>query len=78
METNSNLLLEVVAGGNFRACALGSGPFKCFSPWRQHRDKTARMLIRIFDADRSGTIGYQEFCYLWDYLTKYVQWGAMG
>ena len=29
------------------------------------------MLIRIFDADRSGTIGYQEFCYLWDYLSKW-------
>lgn len=39
--------------------------------WREFSDKTARMLIRIFDADRSGSIGYQEFCYLWDYLTKW-------
>ncbi|MCJ1396952.1 hypothetical protein MMC11_000144 [Xylographa trunciseda] len=32
---------------------------------------TVRMMIRMFDADRSGTIGFDEFCGLWGFLAAW-------
>jgi len=32
---------------------------------------TVRMMIRMFDADRSGTIGFEEFCALWGFLAAW-------
>ncbi|KAI9866552.1 MAG: hypothetical protein M1813_001104 [Trichoglossum hirsutum] len=32
---------------------------------------TVRMMIRMFDTDRSGTIGFDEFCGLWGFLSAW-------
>ncbi|MCJ1418787.1 hypothetical protein MMC32_005138 [Xylographa parallela] len=32
---------------------------------------TVRMMIRMFDTDRSGTIGFEEFCGLWGFLASW-------
>ena len=29
------------------------------------------MMIRMFDSDRSGTIGFEEFCGLWSFLASW-------
>ncbi|ATY58730.1 Programmed cell death 6 [Cordyceps militaris] len=36
--------------------------------WTAFDIQTVRMMIRMFDADRSGSIGYEEFCGLWSFL----------
>ncbi|KAF4124044.1 Pfam:efhand [Geosmithia morbida] len=42
--------------------ALVNGDWTAFDP------QTVRMMIRMFDTDRSGTIGFDEFCGLWSFL----------
>ncbi|TFB05671.1 Programmed cell death protein 6 [Trichoderma ghanense] len=39
--------------------------------WTAFDIQTVRMMIRMFDADRSGTIGFQEFCGLWSFLASW-------
>ncbi|KAL7936054.1 EF-hand [Trichoderma chlorosporum] len=39
--------------------------------WTAFDIHTVRMMIRMFDADRSGTIGFQEFCGLWSFLASW-------
>ncbi|OAA73106.1 peflin [Cordyceps fumosorosea ARSEF 2679] len=36
--------------------------------WTAFDIQTVRMMIRMFDADRSGSIGFEEFCGLWSFL----------
>ncbi|KAM0743145.1 hypothetical protein ACQRIT_003322 [Beauveria bassiana] len=36
--------------------------------WTAFDIQTVRMMIRMFDADRSGSIGFDEFCGLWSFL----------
>ena len=45
--------------------ALVNGDWSSFDP------DTVRMMIRMFDSDRSGTIGFQEFCGLWGFLAAW-------
>ncbi|MCJ1242915.1 hypothetical protein MMC30_000111 [Trapelia coarctata] len=45
--------------------ALVNGDFTSFDP------QTVRMMIRMFDSDRSGTIGFDEFCGLWGFLAAW-------
>jgi Ca2+-binding EF-hand superfamily protein len=45
--------------------ALVNGDFRPFDP------HTVRMMIRMFDSDRSGTIGFDEFCGLWSFLSQW-------
>ncbi|MCJ1374774.1 hypothetical protein MMC20_006006 [Loxospora ochrophaea] len=45
--------------------ALVNGDFTSFDP------HTVRMMIRMFDSNRSGTIGYNEFCGLWGFLAAW-------
>ncbi|KAH7328949.1 peflin [Stachybotrys elegans] len=45
--------------------ALVNGDWTAFDP------QTVRMMIRMFDADRSGTIGFDEFCGLWSFLASW-------
>ena len=45
--------------------ALVNGDFSSFDP------HTVRMMIRMFDSDRSGTIGFDEFCGLWSFLSQW-------
>jgi peflin len=42
--------------------ALVNGDWTSFDP------QTVRMMIRMFDSDRNGTIGFDEFCGLWSFL----------
>lgn len=42
--------------------ALVNGDWTAFDP------QTVKMMIRMFDTDRSGTIGFDEFCGLWGFL----------
>ncbi|KAL7950598.1 EF-hand [Trichoderma barbatum] len=39
--------------------------------WTAFDIHTVRMMIRMFDSDRSGTIGFQEFCGLWSFLASW-------
>lgn len=39
--------------------------------WTSFDSQTVRMMIRMFDSDRSGTIGFQEFCGLWSFLASW-------
>ncbi|KAJ4860527.1 EF hand domain-containing protein [Trichoderma breve] len=39
--------------------------------WTAFDIQTVRMMIRMFDSDRSGTIGFQEFCGLWSFLASW-------
>lgn len=39
--------------------------------WTAFDAQTVRMMIRMFDADRSGTIGFDEFCGLWSFLASW-------
>jgi Ca2+-binding EF-hand superfamily protein len=45
--------------------ALVNGDWTSFDP------HTVRMMIRMFDTDRSGTIGFEEFCGLWGFLAAW-------
>ncbi|TGZ81957.1 EF-hand [Ascodesmis nigricans] len=45
--------------------ALVNGDWTSFDP------HTVRMMIRMFDTDRSGTIGFNEFCGLWGFLASW-------
>lgn len=39
--------------------------------WTAFDVHTVRMMIRMFDSDRSGTIGFDEFCGLWSFLASW-------
>ncbi|KAK3181384.1 hypothetical protein K4F52_007246 [Lecanicillium sp. MT-2017a] len=39
--------------------------------WTAFDIQTVRMMIRMFDANRSGTIGFDEFCGLWSFLASW-------
>lgn len=41
--------------------------------WTSFDPHTVRMMIRMFDTDRSGTIGFDEFCGLWGFLAAWRQ-----
>ncbi|KAF1975785.1 EF-hand [Bimuria novae-zelandiae CBS 107.79] len=45
--------------------ALVNGDWTPFDP------HTVRMMIRMFDTDRSGSINFEEFCGLWGFLTAW-------
>ncbi|KAI0417454.1 EF-hand [Xylaria grammica] len=47
------------------SAALVNGDWTAFDP------QTVRMMIRMFDSDRSGTIGFNEFCGLWSFLASW-------
>lgn len=47
------------------SAALVNGDWTAFDP------QTVRMMIRMFDADRSGNIGFEEFCGLWSFLASW-------
>lgn len=46
--------------------ALSNGTWKPFNP------ETVRMMIGMFDRDRSGTINFGEFVSLWNYITEWL------
>ncbi|KAI0176414.1 EF-hand [Hypoxylon sp. FL1284] len=50
---------------NELSAALVNGDWTAFDP------QTVRMMIRMFDSDRSGTIGFDEFCGLWSFLASW-------
>lgn len=39
--------------------------------WTSFDSQTVRMMIRMFDSDRNGTIGFDEFCGLWSFLASW-------
>jgi len=45
--------------------ALVNGDFTQFDP------ETIKLMMRMFDVDRSSTIGFEEFTGLWNYLSKW-------
>lgn len=45
--------------------ALVNGDWSSFDP------VTIRLMIRMFDTDGSGTIGFDEFCGLWSFLASW-------
>jgi len=45
--------------------ALVNGDWSSFDP------HTVDMMIRMFDSDRSGSIGFEEFCGLWGFLAAW-------
>lgn len=45
--------------------ALVNGDYTAFDP------HTVKMMIRMFDTDRSGTINFDEFCGLWGFLAAW-------
>lgn len=45
--------------------ALVNGDYTAFDP------HTVRMMIRLFDTDRSSTINFDEFCGLWAFLAAW-------
>lgn len=45
--------------------ALVNGDYTAFDP------HTVKMMIRMFDADRSGTVNFDEFCGLWGFLSAW-------
>ncbi|KAI0016465.1 hypothetical protein F4780DRAFT_797874 [Xylariomycetidae sp. FL0641] len=47
------------------SAALVNGDWTAFDP------HTVRMMIRMFDSDRSGSIGFNEFCGLWSFLASW-------
>ncbi|KAL2134330.1 hypothetical protein VTI74DRAFT_459 [Chaetomium olivicolor] len=47
------------------SAALVNGDWTSFDP------QTVRMMIRMFDSDRSGTINFEEFCGLWSFLASW-------
>ncbi|GFR01031.1 programmed cell death protein 6 [Trichonephila clavata] len=46
--------------------ALSNGTWQPFNP------ETVRLMIGMFDKDGDGTIGFQEFCHLWKYITDWL------
>ncbi|KAM3089169.1 hypothetical protein ACMFMG_000781 [Clarireedia jacksonii] len=59
-KNNSGYLTERELGA-----ALVNGDWTAFDP------HTVKMMIRMFDTDRSGTIGFDEFCGLWGFLAAW-------
>ncbi|RDW67844.1 hypothetical protein BP6252_09240 [Coleophoma cylindrospora] len=47
------------------SAALVNGDWSSFDP------HTVKMMIRMFDSDRSGTINFDEFCGLWGFLAAW-------
>lgn len=45
--------------------ALVNGDYTAFDP------HTVKMMIRMFDTDRSGTVNFEEFCGLWGFLAAW-------
>lgn len=45
--------------------ALVNGDYTAFDP------HTVKMMIRMFDTDRSGTVNFDEFCGLWGFLAAW-------
>ncbi|KAA8570303.1 hypothetical protein MFRU_005g03870 [Monilinia fructicola] len=45
--------------------ALVNGDWSAFDPY------TVKMMIRMFDTDRSNTINFEEFCGLWGFLASW-------
>ncbi|KAL8693794.1 MAG: hypothetical protein Q9218_001442 [Villophora microphyllina] len=45
--------------------ALVNGDYTSFDP------HTVKMMIRMFDVDKSGTLGFDEFCGLWGFLAAW-------
>lgn len=45
--------------------ALVNGDYTAFDP------HTVKMMIRMFDTDRSGTVNFDEFCGLWGFLSAW-------
>lgn len=41
--------------------------------WKPFNRETVRLMIGIFDRDRTGTINFQEFSGLWKYVTDWQQ-----
>eukprot|EP00127_Corallochytrium_limacisporum_P003657 Clim_evm45s151 gene=Clim_evmTU45s151 len=41
--------------------------------WTPFNHETVRLMIGLFDRDRSGTINFQEFQSLWKYITDWQQ-----
>ncbi|KAI5479233.1 hypothetical protein MNV49_003927 [Pseudohyphozyma bogoriensis] len=39
--------------------------------WSAFSDECIKMLLNLFDADRSGTIGFNEFSGLWNYIKEW-------
>jgi len=39
--------------------------------WTAFDTHTVKMMIRMFDSDRSGTINFEEFCGLWSFLASW-------
>ncbi|OAQ72340.1 EF-hand protein [Pochonia chlamydosporia 170] len=39
--------------------------------WTSFDIQTVRMMIRMFDSDRNGTINFDEFCGLWSFLASW-------
>lgn len=39
--------------------------------WSSFDQHTVKMMIRMFDTDRSGTINFEEFCGLWGFLAAW-------
>jgi len=46
--------------------ALSNGTWKPFNP------ETVRLMIGMFDTDKSGTVNFNEFCQLWRYVTDWL------
>ena len=46
--------------------ALSNGTWKPFNP------ETVRLMIGMFDRDNSGTINFEEFKFLWKYVTDWL------
>ncbi|XP_053208872.1 programmed cell death protein 6-like [Panonychus citri] len=40
--------------------------------WSPFNGETVRLMIGMFDKDKSGAINYQEFTALWDYVTRWL------
>jgi len=40
--------------------------------WKPFNTETVRIMIGMFDRDRSGTIGFDEFKHLWKYVTDWL------
>ena len=43
----------------------------CVGTWKPFNPETVRLMIGMFDRDRSGTINFQEFGSLWQYVTDW-------
>lgn len=65
--------------GSTNLCPLGTGNLSeaelsaalVNGDWSPFDPQTVRMMIRMFDSDRSGTIAFEEFCGLWSFLASW-------